>query len=130
MSTDAFVCPLCGSRSFNPNDIRESYCARCHVSVKRADNYTFGEVGQIVDLGWGVGLLREDMTFWRMCKGCGVSSVSPVSADGAVEPKPMHHTDWCPVFQSMSTANRCTRCGKLTGFVHDLCDDCRKERVM
>jgi hypothetical protein len=25
-----FVCPVCASESFNPNDIRENYCGRCH----------------------------------------------------------------------------------------------------
>jgi hypothetical protein len=24
-----FVCPKCGSVSYNPNDIREDYCGRC-----------------------------------------------------------------------------------------------------
>jgi hypothetical protein len=23
-------CPRCGMRSFNPNDIREGYCGKCH----------------------------------------------------------------------------------------------------
>jgi ribosomal protein S27AE len=27
----SYVCPRCGARSFNPNDIRERYCGRCHV---------------------------------------------------------------------------------------------------
>jgi predicted RNA-binding Zn-ribbon protein involved in translation (DUF1610 family) len=26
----AFTCPRCGSRSYNPNDIREGYCGACH----------------------------------------------------------------------------------------------------
>jgi hypothetical protein len=26
----SFVCPHCGAESFNPNDIRERYCGRCH----------------------------------------------------------------------------------------------------
>ena len=25
-----FVCPECSTTSFNPNDIRENYCGRCH----------------------------------------------------------------------------------------------------
>jgi ribosomal protein S27AE len=29
----SFVCPRCGAESYNPNDIRESYCGRCHVFV-------------------------------------------------------------------------------------------------
>ena len=29
----SFVCPQCGAESFNPNDMRERYCARCHVFV-------------------------------------------------------------------------------------------------
>lgn len=28
-----FVCPLCGARSWNPNDARERYCGRCHRFV-------------------------------------------------------------------------------------------------
>lgn len=27
----SFVCGKCGAESFNPNDIRERYCGRCHV---------------------------------------------------------------------------------------------------
>lgn len=26
----SFVCPTCGARSFNPNDIAQEYCGRCH----------------------------------------------------------------------------------------------------
>jgi len=26
----SYVCPRCGARSYNPNDIREGYCGRCH----------------------------------------------------------------------------------------------------
>jgi hypothetical protein len=29
----SFVCPHCGAESFNPNDIRERYCGRCHAYV-------------------------------------------------------------------------------------------------
>lgn len=29
----SFTCPRCGAVSFNPNDIRERYCGRCHVFV-------------------------------------------------------------------------------------------------
>jgi hypothetical protein len=29
----AFRCPRCGAVSYNPNDIRERYCGRCHVFV-------------------------------------------------------------------------------------------------
>lgn len=25
------MCPRCGARSFNPNDVAEGYCGRCHV---------------------------------------------------------------------------------------------------
>ena len=28
----SYVCPACRAESFNPNDIRERYCGRCHVS--------------------------------------------------------------------------------------------------
>ena len=31
MNEPSFVCPRCGAESFNPNDIRERYCSRCHV---------------------------------------------------------------------------------------------------
>lgn len=30
---ESFVCPRCGAESFNPNDISERYCGRCHVFV-------------------------------------------------------------------------------------------------
>lgn len=26
----SFTCPVCGSVSYNPNDVRERYCGRCH----------------------------------------------------------------------------------------------------
>jgi ribosomal protein S27AE len=26
-----FECPTCGAVSYNPNDIRERYCGRCHA---------------------------------------------------------------------------------------------------
>lgn len=29
----AFVCPHCSLTSYNPNDIRERYCGRCHRVV-------------------------------------------------------------------------------------------------
>jgi hypothetical protein len=29
----SFVCQHCGAESFNPNDIRERYCGRCHAFV-------------------------------------------------------------------------------------------------
>jgi hypothetical protein len=29
-SEPVFECPNCGARSYNPNDIRERYCGRCH----------------------------------------------------------------------------------------------------
>lgn len=32
----SFVCRECGAESFNPNDIRERYCGRCHVSELEA----------------------------------------------------------------------------------------------
>jgi hypothetical protein len=28
-----FVCPRCGAKSYNLNDLRERYCGRCHVFV-------------------------------------------------------------------------------------------------
>ena len=31
-----FVCPFCRAVSYNPNDIRERYCGRCHVFVDDA----------------------------------------------------------------------------------------------
>ena|ERR1700729_2020340 len=30
-SPSKFICPRCGAVSYNPNDIRELYCGRCHV---------------------------------------------------------------------------------------------------
>lgn len=30
MSAPSIVCPVCGSRSYNPNDIEQGYCGRCH----------------------------------------------------------------------------------------------------
>ena len=35
-SRPSFICPRCGAESFNPNDIRERYCGRCHVFVDDA----------------------------------------------------------------------------------------------
>lgn len=32
-SPPSFTCPRCGARSYNENDRRERYCARCHVFV-------------------------------------------------------------------------------------------------
>lgn len=29
----AFVCPLCGFRSYNRNDAANRYCGRCHLFV-------------------------------------------------------------------------------------------------
>jgi hypothetical protein len=29
----SFTCPVCGAVSYNPNDIREQYCGRCHKFV-------------------------------------------------------------------------------------------------
>jgi RecJ-like exonuclease len=29
-NTPSFACPRCGAVSYNPNDIRERYCGRCH----------------------------------------------------------------------------------------------------
>lgn len=29
----SFICPRCGAVSYNPNDLRERYCGRCHVFV-------------------------------------------------------------------------------------------------
>jgi hypothetical protein len=26
----SITCPVCGMTSYNPNDIREGYCGRCH----------------------------------------------------------------------------------------------------
>ena len=26
----SFTCPRCGMRSYNPNDVAESYCGNCH----------------------------------------------------------------------------------------------------
>lgn len=30
MTTESFTCPECGATSYNPNDVREGYCGRCH----------------------------------------------------------------------------------------------------
>ena len=27
----SFLCPRCGARSFNPHDIANRYCVRCHL---------------------------------------------------------------------------------------------------
>ena len=29
----SFVCPHCGAESFNPNDIAQRYCGRCHAFI-------------------------------------------------------------------------------------------------
>jgi len=28
-----FVCPRCGAASYNPHDLAEGYCGRCHAFV-------------------------------------------------------------------------------------------------
>ena len=33
----SFTCPDCGSVSFNPNDIQNRYCGRCHSFTAKAD---------------------------------------------------------------------------------------------
>jgi ribosomal protein S27AE len=35
-SPSKFVCPRCGAVSYNPNDIRELYCGRCHVFLSES----------------------------------------------------------------------------------------------
>jgi ribosomal protein S27AE len=30
INTPSFTCQRCGAKSYNPNDIRERYCGRCH----------------------------------------------------------------------------------------------------
>jgi hypothetical protein len=37
----SFTCPRCGAVSYNPNDIRERYCGRCHVFVDDAPGPVF-----------------------------------------------------------------------------------------
>ena len=32
-ASPSFICPHCGAESFNPNDIRERYCGRCHAFI-------------------------------------------------------------------------------------------------
>jgi hypothetical protein len=32
-SFELFVCPRCSAVSYNPNDIKQGYCGRCHVFV-------------------------------------------------------------------------------------------------
>jgi hypothetical protein len=34
MTPPRFTCPLCGAVSYNPHDIRERYCGRCHLFVE------------------------------------------------------------------------------------------------
>jgi ribosomal protein L37E len=34
---ESFVCKRCGIKSYNPNDIRERYCGRCHEFDAMAD---------------------------------------------------------------------------------------------
>lgn len=29
-TNEFFACPRCGAVSYNPNDIKEGYCGRCH----------------------------------------------------------------------------------------------------
>jgi ribosomal protein S27AE len=33
MMAASFICPRCGAESFNPSDIAERYCGRCHAFV-------------------------------------------------------------------------------------------------
>lgn len=31
MTPPSYTCPRCGATSYNPNDLRERYCGRCHL---------------------------------------------------------------------------------------------------
>lgn len=37
LEPESFVCKRCGAKSFNPNDIRERYCGRCHEFAEIAE---------------------------------------------------------------------------------------------
>lgn len=39
---DRFTCPQCGMTSYNPNDIRESYCGNCHQWTGDPDAWWIG----------------------------------------------------------------------------------------
>lgn len=30
LTAEYFICPRCGAKSYNPNDVRFGYCGRCH----------------------------------------------------------------------------------------------------
>lgn len=36
MNGETFVCPRCGTRTVNPRDVAEGYCARCHRNTAPA----------------------------------------------------------------------------------------------
>jgi hypothetical protein len=43
----SFICPHCGAESFNPNDISELYCGRCHVFVDDASNHRRTDMNEL-----------------------------------------------------------------------------------
>lgn len=51
----SFACPRCGATSWNPNDVREGYCGRCHdwTGERRLDAPAGVEQGVVLELPGG-----------------------------------------------------------------------------
>jgi len=54
---ESFVCPQCKAESFNPNDIREGYCGRCHEFTRLQ--------ARVDDLERELEHVRGDIDGWR-----------------------------------------------------------------
>jgi hypothetical protein len=43
----SITCPVCGLTSYNPNDVRERYCVRCHQFHEWMPQYVIVGAGRI-----------------------------------------------------------------------------------
>jgi ribosomal protein S27AE len=59
LAAGSYACQACGAVSFNPNDIRERYCGRCHRFADDSRSY------------------RDDSFPPRACDRCGESYRGP-----------------------------------------------------
>lgn len=51
MAESSFTCPVCGATSYNPNDVAEGYCGRCHdFTRKRLPPFRDGTLHVCADL--------------------------------------------------------------------------------
>lgn len=80
--TASFVCPRCGAESFNPNDIAEHYCGRCHAFVD--DPPHSPGVQKAMDRFWEALAKRRAKEAYRddkfepeLCHHCGESFRGP-----------------------------------------------------